>query len=197
MHVTKGNATWPLSASPSGLQSFRALAFACKPQPEGIPLPRIRYDDENDECSNDDIDHQIRHPDRRRANGHNGHRPGYKPRQADGSESFKCGHCRAFIGPTVSGGRHRNHCPLCLYSRHVDDRRPGDRNSACRSLMAPVGTFHRPKGEQAVVHRCLGCGLERHCRVAADDNMMGCLRLPLVAPRLGRPIEVEEAEAIA
>ncbi len=32
----------------------------------------------------------------------------------DGNESFKFRHCRAFIGPTVSGGRHRNHCPLCL-----------------------------------------------------------------------------------
>jgi hypothetical protein len=64
--------------------------------------------------------------------------------------------------------------------------------------MAPVGTFHRPKGEQVIVHRCLGCGLERHCRVAADDNMIGCLRLPLVAPRTGRPMEIEEEdEAIA
>jgi hypothetical protein len=123
-----------------------------------------------------------------------------KPFRADGRESFKCGHCKAFIGPTVSGGRHRNHCPLCLHSRHVDGATPGDRASDCRSLMAPVGTFHRPKGEQVIVHRCLGCGLERHCRVAADDNIVACLHLPLVAPRTGR-VEVvaleEEEVAIA
>jgi hypothetical protein len=124
--------------------------------------------------------------------------PRLRRHRDDGRESFKCGHCKAFIGPTVSGGRHRNHCPLCLYSRHVDGPRPGDRASTCRALMVPVGTFNRPKGEQAIVHRCLGCGLERHNRVAADDNILACLRLPLVAPRLGRATAVEEgAEEVA
>ena len=118
-------------------------------------------------------------PDRAAPRG----RPGRPP---DGRESFKCGHCRAFVGPTVSGGRHRNHCPLCLTSRHVDDRRPGDRASGCRSLMTPVGTFTRPKGEQVILHRCRGCGVERHNRIAADDHPLVLLRLPLVPPRLGR-----------
>lgn len=108
----------------------------------------------------------------------------------DGRETFRCRHCRALVGPTVSGGRHRNHCPLCLYSRHVDDRRPGDRASTCRSLMAPVGTFFRPKGEQVIVHRCLGCGLERFNRVAADDNDLALMRLPLVPPRSAKRGEV-------
>jgi len=112
--------------------------------------------------------------------------PPARPRaRANERETFKCGRCRAFVGPTVSGGRHRNHCPLCLTSRHVDLRRPGDRASPCRALMAPVGTFFRPKGEQAVLHRCNGCGLERHNRVAADDNPLALLRLPPVPPRRG------------
>lgn len=51
--------------------------------------------------------------------------------------------------------------------------------------MAPVGTFFRPKGEQVILHRCLGCGLERHNRVAADDHPVPLLRLELVPPRLG------------
>jgi hypothetical protein len=97
-------------------------------------------------------------------------------------DPFRCGRCRAFVGPTVSGGRHRNHCPVCLTSRHVDARRPGDRMSPCRSLMAPVGTLFRPDGEQMIVHRCNGCGVERRCRVAADDNPEALLRLPPVAP---------------
>jgi hypothetical protein len=65
--------------------------------------------------------------------------------------------------------------------------------------MAPVGTFHRPKGEQVIVHRCLGCGIERHNRVAADDNIIACLRLPPVAPRRGgRMADAEgEEEAVA
>jgi hypothetical protein len=156
---------------------------------EGISVPRIieiddlgdinesdRYDTRNVRTRKRHTDHRTRPTEQRNP---------HPSRRADGQESFKCGHCKAFIGPTVSGGRHRNHCPLCLYSRHVDDRYPGDRASRCRSLMAPVGTFHRPKGEQVIVHRCLGCGIERHNRVAADDNMIACLRLPPLAPRIG------------
>lgn len=100
-----------------------------------------------------------------------------------GTETFKCRHCRTFVGPTVSGGRHRNHCPRCLYSRHVDDRRPGDRASDCGSLMAPVARFDRPNGEPVIVHRCLGCGIERHNRLAADDSILLLTWLPLVEAR--------------
>lgn len=107
-------------------------------------------------------------------------------RRDDGLEEFKCGHCKTFVGPTLTGGRHRNHCPVCLYSRHVDRSHPGDRRSRCRSLMRLLGVFHRTNGEQMLVHECLGCGSERHCRVAADDNTVACMRLPPTAPRRGR-----------
>jgi peroxiredoxin len=33
---------------------------------------------------------------------------------------------------------------------------------------------------------CLGCGAERHCRVAADDNTVACMRLPPTVPRRGK-----------
>ena len=52
--------------------------------------------------------------------------------------------------------------------------------------MAPVARFDRPNGEPVLVHRCLGCGFERHNRLAADDNVALLTRLPLVAPRSGR-----------
>ncbi len=102
-----------------------------------------------------------------------------------GTEEFRCRHCRAMVGPTVSGGRHRNHCPLCLYSRHVDRQRPGDRASDCGSIMVPIARFDRPTGEPVIIHRCSGCGVERHNRLAADDNLLTLARLPLVPPRLG------------
>lgn len=104
----------------------------------------------------------------------------------EGREEFRCRHCRALIGPTILGGKHRNHCPLCLHSRHVDDRRPGDRASTCGAQMAPVGRFDRPSGEPVIIHRCLGCGQERHNRVAADDNLALLTRLPLIPSRAGR-----------
>ena len=94
---------------------------------------------------------------------------------------FRCRRCRLMVFPPPSGGRHRNHCPYCLWSRHVDGRVPGDRASDCGSGMEPVGTFHRPNGEQVVLHSCLGCRIDRHCRVAADDDQALLMWLPVVA----------------
>jgi hypothetical protein len=120
----------------------------------------------------------------------------FRPRtRAHERNPFKCGRCRAFVGPTAFGGRHRNHCPYCLTSRHVDLKRPGDRSSACRALMPAIGETFRANGEQMVVHRCNGCGIERQNRVAADDNPIALLRLPPVTPARHR-ISTEE-EAIA
>jgi hypothetical protein len=116
----------------------------------------------------------------------------FRPRtRANERDPFKCGRCRAFVGPTLYGGKHRNHCPYCLTSRHVDLRRPGDRSSPCRALMPAIGVSFRPDGEQMVVHRCNGCGIERQNRVAADDNPLALLRLPPVTPPRRRAAEEE------
>lgn len=111
-------------------------------------------------------------------------------------EPFKCGRCRAFIAPAGSGSRYRNHCPLCLTSRHVDAKRPGDRAAPCRGLMPAVGTYFRPDGEQMIVHCCTGCGAERSNRIAADDNPIALRRLAPVAPPRSRDLATED-EAIA
>ena len=98
---------------------------------------------------------------------------------------FRCGHCRRMVALLPSGGRHRNHCPFCLYSRHVDTGTPGDRASACGASMAPVGRFARRNGEDVIVHRCLGCAQERWCRIGADDDYDLVLGLAEVEPRAG------------
>jgi hypothetical protein len=148
-------------------------------------LPPIDYVDEDrfEEISLEPI--RARRPRREERSA----TPVRKRRRPDGTEAFKCGHCRAFIGPTVSGGRFRNHCPLCLWSKHVDRSHPGDRASDCRSLMRPIGVTTRPNGEQLLIHRCLGCGAERRNRVAADDNMLACMRLAPVSPGRSEPEE--------
>jgi hypothetical protein len=108
-------------------------------------------------------------------------------RQHDPAETFRCRHCRLMVGPAPWGGPHgghRNHCPFCLYSRHVDGKTPGDRASECGAKMAPIGAFIRGKGEYVIVHRCLRCGFERHCRVAADDDFEAVLALPALKPRV-------------
>ena len=103
-------------------------------------------------------------------------------RRAGISEPFKCRNCRAFIGMPPTGGQQRNHCPMCLYSLHVDDKTPGDRASECRSQMEPIGVFYRRNMEQVLVHRCLGCGFTRYNRIAADDNILLLNELPIVDP---------------
>jgi len=46
--------------------------------------------------------------------------------------------------------------------------------------MAPAGTFLRRNGEHVLVHHCDGCRVERHNRIAADDDFVLVLRLPRV-----------------
>ncbi|MGI8485308.1 MAG: RNHCP domain-containing protein [Thermomicrobiales bacterium] len=109
-----------------------------------------------------------------------------RPPRTEQDQAFKCGHCKQFIGAPLSGGKHRNHCPNCLYSKHVDRSMPGDRRSDCGSLMAPVGVLSRRNGEQMILHRCLGCGKEAPNRIAADDDPTLLLRIAPVQPLHGR-----------
>ena len=120
-----------------------------------------------------------------------------KPRYKQSSEEvFKCKHCRLFVCPPYSGGRHRNHCPFCLYSLHADDRKPGDRMSTCGCRMEPAGRFQRPNEEYVIIHRCLGCGFERFNRIAADDDFDFVLALPVLPARTSREVKAQQVEAL-
>ncbi|GCE11011.1 RNHCP domain-containing protein [Tengunoibacter tsumagoiensis] len=105
-------------------------------------------------------------------------------------EVFKCKQCRRFIGPLPAGGYHRNHCPFCLYSRHVD-LSTGDRASTCGAKMEPIGYFLRPKGEYVLIHHCLGCGFERFNRIAADDNFELVQALPELSARSSQEVKLQ------
>ena len=83
-----------------------------------------------------------------------------------GPDTFRCRHCRLDVPTSAPGTRHRNHCPSCLWSRHLDDRVPGDRASPCAAAMEPIAVEVRAGGEWAVVHRCRGCGFVRVHRSA-------------------------------
>jgi hypothetical protein len=83
------------------------------------------------------------------------------------------------------GTAHRNHCPTCLWSRHLDDDIPGDRDAECGASMEPVGVCVRADGEWALVHRCSGCSTVHINRIAGDDNPLVLMRLavrPLAQP---------------
>ena len=79
-------------------------------------------------------------------------------------EDFTCEHC----GEEVSGGGFTNHCPACLWGKHVDVN-PGDRASTCKGLMKPV-EVEEHSGEYKILHRCVDCGFERKNKTVQGDS---------------------------
>jgi hypothetical protein len=95
--------------------------------------------------------------------------------------SFQCLHCHYHVStePLYAGVQNRNHCPYCLWSRHVDWKEAGDRLAVCRAEMQPVGLavkLTRKKyapaggGELMLVHLCRECGKVSINRLASDDD---------------------------
>ena len=100
------------------------------------------------------------------------------------TQSFRCVHCRLDVPADAPGTAHRNHCPNCLWSRHLDIE-PGDRDSDCLSSMEPIAITVRKDGEWVLIHRCNGCGTLSSNRIAGDDNPLLLVRIavkPLAQP---------------
>ncbi len=97
---------------------------------------------------------------------------------ADQSKTFICEKCHTTVAPPEGGSLHRNHCPACLWSKHVDVK-TGDRRCVCRGLMEPIGVWAKSRGEWSLIHRCVKCGSIRVNRIAADDSHMELLKLAL------------------
>ena len=94
---------------------------------------------------------------------------------------FRCAHCHNLVPSThlVSGVNNRNHCPYCLWSCHLDLFVAGDRLSACKGQMKPIGlTMKKSRnkyrlesgGELMLIHQCVECGTLSINRIAADDH---------------------------
>ena len=94
---------------------------------------------------------------------------------------FRCLHCRNIVSAAhlLSGVNNRNHCPYCLWSYHLDLYSAGDRLSACRGQMKPIGlTMKKGRnkyrlesgGELMLIHECIECGSLSINRIAADDD---------------------------
>ncbi len=80
-------------------------------------------------------------------------------------EDFVCSHC----GAEVKGNGRTNHCPVCLWSRHMDDV-PGDRASACQGMMKPIGVWVQHGEITRVEHQCEKCKFRRYGPVLPQDN---------------------------
>jgi hypothetical protein len=86
-------------------------------------------------------------------------------------EHFQCEHCHAIVQP-LPHGSYRNHCPRCLYSKHVDAVGPGDRASMCHGLMEPLTLDQDGKRGWMIIHRCVACGKQIPNRAAPDDQII-------------------------
>jgi len=94
---------------------------------------------------------------------------------------FRCIHCGGPVSSLsqLSGVLNRNHCPYCLWSCHLDLFTSGDRLSACKGPMRPIGLTLKknrnkyqsgPGGELMLIHECEDCRTLSINRIAADDD---------------------------
>ena len=79
-------------------------------------------------------------------------------------ENFTCEKCRE----EVVGTGYTNHCPKCLWSKHVDIN-PGDRAEKCGGMMCPI-KIQNEKGKFYVIHKCVKCGEERRKILEKRDS---------------------------
>jgi hypothetical protein len=92
---------------------------------------------------------------------------------------FNCTNCQRWVSFSALGTNHRNHCPYCLHSIHLDSS-SGDRKSSCKGVMKPLGlTFKcegkdkygkEKQGELMVIHQCSKCNKKSINRISGDDN---------------------------
>ena len=87
-------------------------------------------------------------------------------------EGFVCARCGAKVPP--NGVTSRDHCPVCLWSRHVDIN-PGDRANPCGGLLRPVGAEPHARKGFLIRYRCESCGAVLRNKAAltgeAPDDM--------------------------
>lgn len=80
-------------------------------------------------------------------------------------ENFICEKC----GEEVLGNGYTDHCPKCLWGKHVDGDIPGDRKSSCRALMEPIGA-ELVRGDFKIRYKCTGCKHEFFVKIVDGDN---------------------------
>lgn len=82
-------------------------------------------------------------------------------------ETFRCENCEKDV-PTLNYTA-RDHCPFCLYSKHVDIM-PGDRENNCHGLLKPI-RVEKFKQTYKIIYQCASCKEPHKNIVAVDDDM--------------------------
>lgn len=81
-------------------------------------------------------------------------------------DNFICEKC----GKNVEKLRYtsRDHCPFCLYSKHVDIN-PGDRANECKGLLKPI-EIEKFKDSYKIIYKCEKCNQIHKNIIAKDDD---------------------------
>jgi uncharacterized CHY-type Zn-finger protein len=87
-----------------------------------------------------------------------------KKRFTKNIEDFVCEHC----DKAVKGNGYTNHCPHCLWSKHVDIN-PGDREALCLGMMKPI-KLELEKNEHIITHECVICGYCKRNKLSNEDD---------------------------
>ena len=82
-------------------------------------------------------------------------------------EEFVCDNCGRVVN--TLNYTTRDHCPYCLYSKHVDIN-PGDRSNNCKGLLEPIG-IEKYKDTYKIIYKCMKCGEIHKNIIAKDDDM--------------------------
>ena len=90
---------------------------------------------------------------------------------AKNKEDFLCEIC----GVSVVGNGYTDHCPNCLWSKHVDIN-PGDRQETCLGLMKPI-KIEKQGDKYRVLNRCEKCGKEKINDLAPNDNWDAIIKI--------------------
>ncbi len=85
-------------------------------------------------------------------------------------EDFVCEHC----GAAVKGNGFTNHCPHCLWSKHVDIN-PGDRLSPCGGMMMPF-KLESDRGRFMLSNKCVLCHYIKRNRLEPEDDFDAALK---------------------
>lgn len=90
-------------------------------------------------------------------------------------EEFICDNCHKNV--TKLGYTARDHCPYCLYSKHVDIN-PGDRENECCGMLEPIG-IEKFKNTYKIIYKCQKCHQIHKNIISNDDNFEKIINLSI------------------
>ena len=90
-------------------------------------------------------------------------------------ENFVCENCKRNV--TKLNYTARDHCPYCLYSKHVDIN-PGDRLNTCMGMLVPID-IEKFKDTYKIIYKCEKCGMIHKNIADNDDNMDKIIELSM------------------